>query len=462
MTRKRLPLNRRSSRIQVQKEISPEPMPKSRSKSSNKKKAKKPSHKRPLARTAKKVKSTLKAKVSTKSPKKKRKLPKKHKRKEKSSGKKRKKQRVVSLNKEQQALNAMSPNQAEESPNCNNVLEAASGDTTQKKLRFSPQAQAEPEKRTESQLKAASAQKEEEKQDTANIISTAVHEKEVEASEVLKPSKSRGIVDSSWMKMAKETLQTLMANPRALLFLEPVDWKALGIPDYPEIIKSPMDFSTCMKKLEAHVYKDETEYCADMRLIFTNAKTYNQLGSHVYTLAEALSTQFERIWRRKSRAQVAVKRSLPTTEAAVSIISDKAQRTQKKRKSSPMKKKENPKKSFKRTEAAATRRRPITKDPVKKVRKLSTLTRYDLTADQLQTNGNENIKDLRYRFTASIRHLQKNELAYVVRQVKQQKPESFIETLDAWEIDVEKVAHFPGLLRELVSIAEQAKASYRY
>eukprot|EP00495_Collosphaeridae_sp_1-RS-2012_P006579 TRINITY_DN6190_c0_g1_i1.p1 TRINITY_DN6190_c0_g1~~TRINITY_DN6190_c0_g1_i1.p1 ORF type:complete len:153 (+),score=38.28 TRINITY_DN6190_c0_g1_i1:284-742(+) len=144
------------------------------------------------------------------------------------------------------------------------------------------------------------------------------------------------------MKMAKETLQTLMANPRALLFLEPVDWKALGIPDYPEIIKSPMDFSTCMKKLEAHVYKDETEFCADMRLIFTNAKTYNQLGSHVYTLAEALSTQFERIWRRRSRAQlaqekeelerVAEKRSLPTTAAAGSIISDKAQRTQKRKK----------------------------------------------------------------------------------------------------------------------------------
>jgi len=453
-------------------------MPKSRSKSSTKMKAKKARPKKRLARTAK-VNSTSKAKVSSKkSPKKKRKLPTKHK-KEKSSGKKRKKQKVVSLHKEQKALNAESSNQVQESSSCNKGLEPASRDATQKNWRYSPQAQEDPEKRTESQLKAGSAQKEEEgKQDAANIISTVVHEKEVEASEFLKQSKIRGIVDTSWMKVAKETLQTLMANPRALLFLEPVDWKALGIPDYPEIIKSPMDFSTCMKKLDAQVYKDETEFCADMRLIFTNAKTYNQLGSHVYTLAETLSTQFERIWRRRSRAllaqelkelerletkkQVPLKRSFPKAAAAESIISDKAQRTQKKRKNSPMKKKEIAKKSTKRSEAAATRKRPTTKDSVKKVKKLSTLTRYDLTADQLQTNGNENIKDLRYRFTASIRHLQKNELAYVVRQVKQQKPESFIETLDAWEIDVEKVASFPGLLRELVSIAEQAKASYRY
>jgi hypothetical protein len=42
-------------------------------------------------------------------------------------------------------------------------------------------------------------------------------------------------------------------------FLEPVDWKALGIPDYPTIIKNPMDLGTISKKLKENKYTDPWE-----------------------------------------------------------------------------------------------------------------------------------------------------------------------------------------------------------
>jgi hypothetical protein len=37
-------------------------------------------------------------------------------------------------------------------------------------------------------------------------------------------------------------------------FLTPVDYKALGLEDYPLIIKNPMDLGTVGKKLKAGVY----------------------------------------------------------------------------------------------------------------------------------------------------------------------------------------------------------------
>jgi hypothetical protein len=33
-------------------------------------------------------------------------------------------------------------------------------------------------------------------------------------------------------------------------FREPVDWKGMGLTDYPNIIKHPMDLSTALKRLK--------------------------------------------------------------------------------------------------------------------------------------------------------------------------------------------------------------------
>jgi Bromodomain len=40
----------------------------------------------------------------------------------------------------------------------------------------------------------------------------------------------------------------------AVPFREPVDWKSLGLYDYPQIIKHPMDLGTVKKKLKAKSY----------------------------------------------------------------------------------------------------------------------------------------------------------------------------------------------------------------
>jgi hypothetical protein len=39
-------------------------------------------------------------------------------------------------------------------------------------------------------------------------------------------------------------LDTLCEDPHAEAFLYPVDWRALRLDDYPEIVKNPMDLHT--------------------------------------------------------------------------------------------------------------------------------------------------------------------------------------------------------------------------
>lgn len=76
-------------------------------------------------------------------------------------------------------------------------------------------------------------------------------------------------------------------------FLAPVQWKELGLMDYLEVVKKPMDLGTIKRKLENHEYKDPVEAVADIRLVWSNCMAYNQDGSDFYHLADRLSRDFE-------------------------------------------------------------------------------------------------------------------------------------------------------------------------
>lgn len=63
--------------------------------------------------------------------------------------------------------------------------------------------------------------------------------------------------------------------------------KALGLLDYPTIIKKPMDLQTLKKKVKNGKYKNNSEFLEDLNLIWDNCKTYNQEGS-VIALFDAI------------------------------------------------------------------------------------------------------------------------------------------------------------------------------
>lgn len=71
-------------------------------------------------------------------------------------------------------------------------------------------------------------------------------------------------------------------DPESLPFRQPVDPHTLGIPDYFDIVKRPMDLSTIKKKLDIGQYTDPWEYVDDVWLMFDNAWLYNRKTSRVY------------------------------------------------------------------------------------------------------------------------------------------------------------------------------------
>ena len=66
--------------------------------------------------------------------------------------------------------------------------------------------------------------------------------------------------------------------------MHPVDVVALDIPDYYDVIKNPMDFSTISTQIETHVIRTKDEFASKVNLVFDNALLYNSKGSDVYSL----------------------------------------------------------------------------------------------------------------------------------------------------------------------------------
>jgi len=101
-----------------------------------------------------------------------------------------------------------------------------------------------------------------------------------------------GAYDEGLKKMTK-LVNSLLGRTDSGPFREPVDWKNLGLFDYPKIIKRMMDLGTVKRKLERKEYAMAKECADDIRLIWDNCKTYNADGSDFYLLAESFSKRFE-------------------------------------------------------------------------------------------------------------------------------------------------------------------------
>lgn len=111
------------------------------------------------------------------------------------------------------------------------------------------------------------------------------------------------VVTPDDMKACLDILNELMDNPEAPPFNQPVDWEAMGLPDYPAVIKYPMDLGTVRDLLTENQLADPDHFAENVRLTFKNAMTYNIPGSYIYTSAEALLELFERKFASWQRAR---------------------------------------------------------------------------------------------------------------------------------------------------------------
>jgi E1A/CREB-binding protein len=90
-----------------------------------------------------------------------------------------------------------------------------------------------------------------------------------------------------------DVLKGLQTHHHGWVFNCPVDPVELGLPDYFEIIKKPMDLGSIQKRLENGAYHAIEDFQSDVNLTFENAMTYNEDGSVVYDMAKELKTKVE-------------------------------------------------------------------------------------------------------------------------------------------------------------------------
>uniref|UniRef100_A0A1B0A308 histone acetyltransferase n=1 Tax=Glossina pallidipes TaxID=7398 RepID=A0A1B0A308_GLOPL len=82
-------------------------------------------------------------------------------------------------------------------------------------------------------------------------------------------------------------------EPDSVPFRDPVNPQQLGIPDYFDIVKKPMDLGTIRSNLMNGKYSEPWEYVDDVLLMFDNAWLYNRKSSRVYKYCTRLSEVFE-------------------------------------------------------------------------------------------------------------------------------------------------------------------------
>ncbi|XP_022952549.1 transcription factor GTE7-like [Cucurbita moschata] len=125
---------------------------------------------------------------------------------------------------------------------------------------------------------------------------------------------SNSIEVRNLMKSCSQILNKLMKQKYGLIFNKPVDVVGLGLHDYYDIIKRPMDLGTVKSKLTKNLYDSPLEFSEDVRLTFNNAMLYNPKGHEVHILAEQWLMKFEEMFLPVSRKLSALKQPDPYDE----------------------------------------------------------------------------------------------------------------------------------------------------
>ena len=93
-----------------------------------------------------------------------------------------------------------------------------------------------------------------------------------------------------------KVIRLLRQQPAAKYFKDPVDWQKLQLWNYLEVVTSPMDLGTVLRKLEQREYATVAALRADVDLIWDNAITYNGetswIKKHVDEMRSIASKRF--------------------------------------------------------------------------------------------------------------------------------------------------------------------------
>ncbi|KAK1385909.1 Bromo domain-containing protein [Heracleum sosnowskyi] len=110
-------------------------------------------------------------------------------------------------------------------------------------------------------------------------------------------SRQDSLYSKQELDTALEVIKKVMKMDAAEAFNAPVNPIALGIPDYFEVIDTPMDFGTICSNLENGVkYLNSKDVYKDVELIWNNCFKYNNKGDYVVDLMKRVKKNFTKNW----------------------------------------------------------------------------------------------------------------------------------------------------------------------
>jgi len=102
-------------------------------------------------------------------------------------------------------------------------------------------------------------------------------------------------MDEAMQRKCDALIKSLMKRSQGVHFSKPVEWKKMGLTDYPKLIKEPMDLGTCTEQLsKAGHYQRLEHFVNDVRLVWKNAFIFNAPDSLYFKAAKTLSDVFEK------------------------------------------------------------------------------------------------------------------------------------------------------------------------
>ncbi|CAN1305754.1 Bromodomain-containing protein 4B [Linum perenne] len=112
-----------------------------------------------------------------------------------------------------------------------------------------------------------------------------------------KPPRQVSQYNKQELDSALTVIRKIMKMDAAVPFNVPVNPEALGIPDYFDIIDTPMDFGTICNNLERdNKYMNSEDVYTDVQYIWNNCFKYNNKGDYIVDLMRRVKKNFMKYW----------------------------------------------------------------------------------------------------------------------------------------------------------------------
>ncbi|KAF5731812.1 bromodomain-containing protein 3 [Tripterygium wilfordii] len=113
----------------------------------------------------------------------------------------------------------------------------------------------------------------------------------------LKASQQNSRYNKQELESALMVIKKVMKMDAAEPFNVPVNPEALGIPDYFDVIDTPMDFGTICSNIErCNKYMNSEDVFKDVQYIWENCYRYNNKGDYIVDLMKRVKKNFMKYW----------------------------------------------------------------------------------------------------------------------------------------------------------------------